>query len=110
MSRPKSDLLHGTLDLLVLQVVSDGALHGYAIGQRLEQMTDNALKIEQGSLYPALYRLERNGWLKAAWRKTDTGRRAKFYQLTREGRQRLRQELENWTTFTAAVSRVVSGS
>jgi len=109
MSPPRTDLLHGTLELLVLRVVSDGALHGYAIGQRLEQMTDRVLKIEQGSLYPALYRLERNGWLKATWRKTDTGRRAKFYQLTREGRQGLRHELENWTAFTTAVARVISG-
>ncbi len=109
MARPNSDLLRGTMDLLVLQVVAQRPRHGYAIGLHIEQLTDEVLQIEQGSLYPALYRLERNGWLKSAWRKTETNRRAKFYELTTQGRRRLEAEVETWTTFAEAVSRVLPG-
>jgi transcriptional regulator len=97
------------MDLLVLQVVAQHPLHGYAIGQHIEQLTDDVLQIEQGSLYPALYRLERNGWLKSSWRKTDTNRKAKFYELTAQGRRHLEEEVETWTTFAEAVSRVLPG-
>ena len=109
MARANSDLLRGTIDLLVLQVVAKAPLHGYAIGQHIEQLTDEVLQIEQGSLYPALYRLERNGWMKSSWRKTNTNRKAKFYELTTQGRRHLEEELETWTTFTEAVSRVLPG-
>jgi len=109
MARANSDLLRGTMDLLVLQVVAQRPLHGYGIGQHIEQLTDEVLQIEQGSLYPALYRLERNGWLTSSWRITDTNRRAKFYELTTQGRRRLEEEVETWTTFAEAVSRVLPG-
>ncbi len=110
MARPNSDLLHGTLDMLVLHVVAESPMHGYAIGQRIEQLTDQVLQIEQGSLYPALYRLQRQGWLKSRWQKTETNRRAKFYELTGQGRRRLETDVENWAAFAHAVSRVVAGS
>src|SRR5215470_9404059 len=93
---PKTDLLQGTLDLLILQIVALGPLHGYAIAQRLKQVSRDALQIQQGSLYPALHRLEEYGWLKAEWRNTDTGREAKFYELTKEGRKQLERERDDW--------------
>ena len=96
MSPAKSDLLQGTLDLLILQVVALGPLHGYAIAQRLQQISKDILQVQQGSLYPALHRLEARGWLAAEWRATETGRDAKFYQLTRTGRRQLTAERANW--------------
>ena len=90
MTAAKSDLLQGTLDLLILQVVAPGPLHGYAIGQRLQQLSKEALQVQQGSLYPALHRLELRGWLKAEWKNTETGREAKFYGLTKAGRKTAR--------------------
>lgn len=107
MSPSRSDLLQGTLDLLILQVVSLGPLHGYAIAQRLQQMSRDVLQVQQGSLYPALHRLEARGWLKAVWKATDTGRDAKFYELTRVGRRQLESERENWERLSAAIGLVL---
>ncbi|MEP6690536.1 MAG: PadR family transcriptional regulator [Gemmatimonadaceae bacterium] len=109
MKAPKSanDLLHGTLDALVLKTVSWGPRHGYAIARWIEQTAGDALAIEEGSLYPALYRLERRGWLQSEWGVSELGRRAKFYKLTRAGREQLKHETVQWSRFTAAVSRVL---
>src|ERR1044072_8813009 len=98
MARPseKADLLQGTLDLLILQVVSFGPVHGYVIAQRLTQISKDALHVTQGSLYPALHRLERRGWLRAEWDTAESGREAKFYSLTRAGRRQLETETANW--------------
>ena len=107
MNPAKSDLLQGTLDLLILQVVALGPLHGYAIAQRLQQISKDILQVQQGSLYPALHRLEARGWLAAEWRATETGRDAKFYQLTRAGRRQLTAERANWARLAEAVSLVL---
>jgi PadR family transcriptional regulator PadR len=108
MSRPQSaDLLQGTLDMLILKVVALEPIHGYAIVQRLQQITKEALQIRQGSLYPALYRLESRGWLKADWRTTEGGREAKFYSLTREGRRQLESETAGWKRLCEAISLVL---
>ncbi|HUR35036.1 MAG TPA: PadR family transcriptional regulator [Vicinamibacterales bacterium] len=107
MSPAKSDLLQGTLDLLILQVVSLGPLHGYAIAQRLQQMSQDVLQVQQGSLYPALHRLEARGWLKAEWKASETGRDAKFYVLTRAGRRQLEDERANWNRLAAAIGLVL---
>ena len=104
-----SDQLHGTLDMLVLKTLEDGALHGYAIANRLERMSRDVLTVEEGSLYPALYRMERRGWLASAWAVTDTGRRARFYRLTRAGRAQLGAETESWQRLTTAVADVMNG-
>lgn len=103
----KTDLLQGTLDLLILQVTALGPLHGYAIAQRLNQISREALQVQQGSLYPALYRLEKRGWLRGEWRKTDTGREARFYVLTPTGRKRLDVERTEWTRLTEAIALVL---
>lgn len=105
--RSKSDLLQGTLDLLILQVVALGPLHGYAIGQRLQQISKDALQVQQGSLYPALHRLEDRGWLKADWGPSETGREAKFYSLTRTGRTQLAVERVNWKKLAGAIALVL---
>lgn len=104
MSNSKSDILQGTLDMLILKSVSLGAMHGYAIAQRLQQMSRDVLQVQQGSLYPALHKLENKGWLKAEWGESGTGRQAKFYSLTRKGRQQLEAELANWERLAHAVS------
>src|ERR1700704_4322690 len=98
MPRPsdKTDLLQGTLDLLILQVAALGPVHGYAIAQRLQQISKDILQVQQGSLYPALHRLEARGWLKAEWNTTETGRDAKYYSVTRVGRKQLESERANW--------------
>lgn len=103
----KTDLLQGTLDLLLLQVTALGPVHGYAISQRLNQISHEALQVQQGSLYPALHRLERRGWLRAEWRKTETGREAKFYVLTPMGRRRLDVERSEWSRLTEAIALVL---
>jgi PadR family transcriptional regulator len=105
--RAKSDLLQGTLDLLLLQVVALGPLHGYAIGQRLQQITRDTLQVQQGSLYPALHRLEERGWLRAEWKPSETGRDAKFYSLTRAGRTQLAAERLNWERIAEAIALVL---
>jgi PadR family transcriptional regulator len=104
---PKSDLLQGTLDMLILKVVALGPTHGYAIAQRLQQMSQDVLQVQQGSLYPALHRLEKRGWVKAEWAASDTGREARFYSLTRPGRKQLEEQRENWDRLSAAISGIL---
>lgn len=106
-TRTNSDQLHGTLDMLVLKVLADGPLHGYAIAVRLERLSNDILAVEEGSLYPALYRMESRGWLSSEWALTDTGRRARFYKLTRAGRTQLAAETESWHRLTDAVASVL---
>jgi len=106
MSRP-SDLVQGTLDLLLLKVVALGPLHGWAIAQRLKQVSGDVLQVSEGSLYPALHKLELEGWLIATWQVSDTGRRARFYRLSRAGRRALDRELADWERLSGAIARVV---
>ena len=96
VARAKADLLQGTLDMLVLKALSLGPLHGYGIIQRIRQLSDEMLTVEQGSLYPALYRIEQRGWIASKWRTNETGRRAKFYTLTNAGRKQLTAEEKSW--------------
>jgi transcriptional regulator len=103
VTTPKSDLPQGTLDMLILQVVALGPIHGYAIAQRVQQISRDVLQVRQGSLYPALHRLENRGLLAAAWRPSDTGRDAKFYRLTSKGRTHLREETANWARLSEAI-------
>jgi len=105
--RRKSDLLQGTLDVLILKVVALGPIHGYAIAQRLQQMSGAVLQVQQGSLYPALHRLEKRRWLRAEWAASDTGREARFYSLTRLGRKQLEEQRENWDRLSAAISGIL---
>ena len=104
---PKSDLPQGTLDLLILKVVALGPVHGYAIAQRLEQVSLHVVQVPQGSLYPALHRLENRGFLAAEWKETETGREAKFYQLTKKGRVQLQAEAADWERLTSAVAQIL---
>src|SRR5512141_2169180 len=104
MTTPKSDLPQGTLDLLILKVVALGPIHGYAIAQRLQQVSRDVVQVPQGSLYPALHRLENRGLLTADWQETETGREAKFYRLTRKGRTQLEGESASWDRLTTAVA------
>lgn len=106
MSKP-SDLIQGTLDLLILKILALQPLHGWAIGQRLLQVSADTLQVSDGSLYPALHKLEQEGWIKAEWRTSDLGRRAKFYELTRPGRKHLERESANWERLASAISAVV---
>jgi len=106
-SSRSTELLHGTLDALVLKTLSWGPRHGYAIAQWIEATTGDTLQIEEGSLYPALYRMERRGWIEAEWGKSELGRRAKFYRLTTQGREQLALQTAQWAQFTAAVSKVL---
>ena len=106
MSKP-ADLVQGTLDLLILKILALEPLHGFAIGQRLKQLSADVLQVSDGSLYPALHKLEQEGWIRAEWRPTENNRRAKFYSLTRLGRRQLEQEKANWSRLSAAISTVV---
>ena len=108
MPQPPTEMLQGTLDVLILKTLSWGARHGYAIAQWLEETTDDTLRIEEGSLYPALYRMERKGWIEAEWGMSELGRKAKFYQLTPAGRARLKAEAAAWRRFSGAVTKVLS--
>ena len=110
MPTPDTKLLQGTLDMLILKALSLGPLHGYGIGQRIVQMSEDVLRIEEGSLYPALYRIEQQGWIEAEWGVSENNQRAKFYRLTRAGRKQLRVEEENWERLAAAVFRVLQTS
>jgi PadR family transcriptional regulator, regulatory protein PadR len=103
-----SDQLHGTLDMLVLKLLEGGTLHGYAIAVRLERLSKDVLSVEEGSLYPALYRMERRGWLASTWAISDTGRRARFYRLTKTGRAQLEAETASWLRLTTAVADVLN--
>ena len=102
MPKP-SDLLQGTVDLLILKTLARGPIHGWGIAKRIQELSDDELSVGQGSLYPALHRLEHQGWITADWKSTDLGRNAKFYSLTREGRQQLERELESWKRLSSAV-------
>jgi len=102
------DRLHGTLDALVLKTLSWGPRHGYAIARWLEDTTQSAIQIEEGSLYPALYRMERKGWIEAEWGMSELGRRAKFYKLTTRGRRQLKAETSEWSEFARAVALVLT--
>jgi PadR family transcriptional regulator PadR len=102
------DRLHGTLDALVLKTLSWGPRHGYAIARWLEEATRDAIQVEEGSLYPALYRMERKGWIEAEWGTSELGRKAKFYKLTVRGRRQLKAETAEWTEFARAVSIVLT--
>ena len=106
MSQPKADLLQGTLDLLILKSLSLGSLHGYGIIHRIRQLSDELLEVEQGSLYPAVYRIEQRGWISSKWGVTETGRRAKFYTLTRAGSKQLTAEEESWDRLALAIAKV----
>src|SRR6059036_414029 len=103
MSSPRFPIPQGTLDMLILQVLSLEPSHGYGIAQRLEQISKAVVQVNQGSLYPALHRLEQKGWLKAEWKQSETGREAKFYSLTRSGQKQLAVEKESWKRLTTAV-------
>jgi PadR family transcriptional regulator PadR len=105
---PRSDLLQGTLDMLILKVVALGPIHGYAIAQRLQQMSREVLQVQQGSLYPALHRLEKRRWLRAQWGATETGREARFYTLTPLGRKQLGEQRANWDRLSTAISGILS--
>jgi transcriptional regulator len=107
MPQSKSDLPQGTLDLLILRVVAVDAVHGYAIAQRLEQVSRGIVQVPEGSLYPALHRLENRGFLAAEWRETETGREAKFYRLTRKGRKQLEEETASWHRLIEAVGLIL---
>jgi PadR family transcriptional regulator, regulatory protein PadR len=107
MSEPQIELLRGTLDLLVLKVVALGPSHGYAIAQRLQQISQDFFQVHQGSLYPALHRLEDRGWLQAEWKESETGREAKFYSLTKKGRRQMDAEVLNWERLCNAVGLVL---
>ncbi len=109
MARTGSDQLHGMLDMLVLKTLDDRPLHGYAIALRLERRSNDVLSVEEGSLYPALYRMESRGWLASSWGVTENGRRARFYRLTKAGRGQLAAETESWGRLTAAVKSVMAG-
>jgi len=104
------ELLQGTLDVLVLKTLSWGPRHGYAIARWLEETTKDAIQVEEGSLYPSLYRMERKGWIEAEWGTSELGRKAKFYKLTATGRRQLRAETSEWTEFARAVSTVLSAA
>lgn len=105
--KPKVDLLQGTLDMLVLKALSLGPMHGYGIGQRIMQLAEDLLRVEEGSLYPALYRLEERGWIKSGWGTSENNRRARFYRLTAAGRKQLGIEEANWQRFVLAIGKVM---
>lgn len=103
----KAEFLKGTLDMLILKVVALAPIHGYAISQRIQQISRDFFQVQQGSLYPALHRLEDRGWVEAEWRQTETGREAKFYSLTRKGRKQLETEVRNWEQISDAVALIL---
>ena len=111
MGNDKSDVLQGTLDLMVLKTLeSMGPLHGYGIARRIEQVSDNSLTMNQGTIYPALIRLEQRGWVKSAWGTSESNRRAKFYSLSAIGRKKIEEETENWERIAATMSRFLAPS
>ena len=110
MAKQKADLLQGTLDMLILKALSTGPMHGYGVGQRIEQWAEELLRVEEGSLYPALYRLEERGWISSEWGKSEKNRRARFYTLTGAGRRQLGAEEENWRRLVLAVGKVLEAA
>jgi PadR family transcriptional regulator PadR len=107
MPKPKSDLLQGTLDLLILKTLELEPMHGWGISQRIQQISESVLQVNQGSLYPALHRLEEQGWVTANWKASENNRQAKYYSLTKRGRDQLVEERANWLRLSAAVGRIV---
>ncbi len=107
MPKAKSDLLQGTLDLLILKTLELEPMHGWGITQRIQQVSEDVLQVNQGSLYPALHRLEEQGWISATWKTSENNRQAKYYELTRVGQKQLREEKENWLRLSGAVARIV---
>jgi transcriptional regulator len=110
MSKQKLDLLQGTLDMLILKAVAVEPMHGFGISMRIRQMSGEVLQVEQGSLYPALYRLEAKGWIRSAWGVSENNRKAKYYDLTAAGRKQLRLETENWERLSSAINLVLATS
>jgi transcriptional regulator len=109
MGKP-NDLVQGTLDLLILRTLAPESMHGWAIAKRIQQISQDVLQVQQGSLYPALHRLEQQGWIRAKWAESETGRQAKFYALTAAGRKHLEQEAANWNRLSAAIDLVMEGA
>jgi PadR family transcriptional regulator PadR len=107
-NQPKQDLLQGTLDLLILRTLQSGTKHGWAVSERIQQISRDVLQVNQGSLYPALRRLEQQGWIKAEWGISELGRRARFYRLTAAGRKQLELETENWARISLAIGRILA--
>jgi len=107
MTRRSNTMLHGTLDALILKALSHGQKHGYGVARWIEASTDEVVQVEEGSLYPALYRMERRGWIEAEWGLSELNRKAKLYRITSQGRAQLASETEQWLSFTTAVSRVL---
>jgi transcriptional regulator len=107
MPKAKSDLLQGTLDLLILKTLELEPMHGWGITQRIQQVSEDVLQVNQGSLYPALHRLEEQGWITATWKTSENNRQAKYYELTRVGQKQLKEEKENWLRLSGAVARIV---
>ncbi len=107
LDKTRSDLLQGTLDLLILRTLQEQVLHGWAVSERIQQISEDVLKVNQGSLYPALHRLETKGWIKAEWGVSELGRRARFYRITALGRRQLQVEHESWRKMAIAIGRVL---
>ena len=110
MTKQKPDLPQGTLDLLILKALSLGSMHGYGVGQRIQQLAEEMLQIEEGTLYPALYRIEQRGWIESEWGVSENNRRARFYKLTRAGRKQLAVEESQWERLTSAVAKVLQAT
>ena len=108
--KSNADLLQGTLDMLILKTLALGPQHGWGISQRIQQISEDVLQVNQGSLYPALHRLEQRGWLSSSWGASENNRQAKFYQLTRTGRRQLQKESREWTRLSAAVARIMEAT
>ena len=108
MNKLKSDVPYGTLDLMILKTLEPGPLHGFGLARRIEQVSENLIKLNQGSVYPALLRLQQQGWITAKWGVSDTNRQAKFYSLTRAGRKQLRSEIENWERTALLMARFLA--
>ena len=107
MAKSKSDVLQGTLDLLILKTLEGGPMHGYGIASRIEQVSEELLRVEEGSLYPALHRIEQTGWIRAGWKRSENGRPAKYYRLTAAGQKQLQAEEERWRKLTRGVSKIL---
>ena len=107
MRKAKSDVLQGTLDLLILKTLQGGPMHGYGIASRIEEVSDELLRVEEGSLYPALHRIQQTGWIRAQWKKSENGRPAKYYRLTAAGQKQLESEEERWKKLTRGVSKIL---
>ena len=110
MGKQKPELPQGTLDMLVLKALSLGPMHGYGVGQRIQQLADDMLRVEEGTLYPALYRIEQRGWIESEWGTSENNRRARFYKLTRSGRKQLAVEESHWEHLSAAIAKVMQAT